>query len=924
MLKIVLEKTGRSTDECQRLIDSFKRNKQKNPSNSSEVIRQPANAHVPRHEMSENKADQVNNSADIKDGVVKQLHDEVNRLLQKDSDYFKPDEACNEAASNREKESDDDDDGDDDKALSSACTAESNTDVTAEESIHSSTALDTQVSTTSKHTDSDEDEMNFPDLPWTIFISKQVADFLKSKKTSKRVISHIKKKLYALGEGNRGKTLCHRCIEQEDKLYETELYKEARIIWHETIQYSDKLSTNDKKIYTDVIRVLWVTTTHTKTQLSDVLQKIKAALTKSRKSTSCKDLQIQHEYANTGLSYPRTFIEQSSQPYHQLPRSDETENVYRPFPNIFGGEYSLMQFHPFHEFLDAYLSNNSSNYETSICMSPQEQEIVKLSYGKEPIILCGRSGTGKTTTCIYRMWNEYKVFWEKFLDTPQTESDRVKQDEYLHQAFITKSPVLCSQVKKHFEKLINGHPKLQKMWSSPSVILQKSLADYCPRKGFPIFVTSRQFLLLLDSTLTNGKPFFDRDHKNNIAVKLCNSDYNQDSNPDGLFSDVVAGNSTNDDDDTHKKKWVEVTADFFCKRVWINCLKSKYGKRFDDPLLVWMEIQSFIKGSAKALDSKDGFLSKNDYISIGKKMAPNFANEREEIYECFLEYKNILHQKTHLFDCDRLFDESDVIFNLFSRLSKQTKLPKMWHIDHFYIDEVQDFTQAEFSLLLHCSNCPSGTFCTGDTAQSIMKGVFFRFEDLRSQFWTLSHCSPTSHSKVPELKILTDNFRAHSGILSMAQSIIKMMTVFFKKSFVDKVPPEKPMFEGPQPILLSVESEKELTSILLGNASNEESQRVELGAHQAIIVRSDEAKRKLPKSLKDGIVLTVLEAKGLEFNDVLLYNFFQDSEVCNLSITVIIITFPIILYRFAKNGVCFMIIVKSWAKKKQSTGLWVK
>jgi len=29
-----------------------------------------------------------------------------------------------------------------------------------------------------------------------------------------------------------------------------------------------------------------------------------------------------------------------------------------------------------------------------------------------------------------------------------------------------------------------------------------------------------------------------------------------------------------------------------------------------------------------------------------------------------------------------------------------------------------------------------------------------------------------------------------------------------------------------------------------------------------------------------GMVLTVLEAKGMEFNDVLLYNFFTDSLAC--------------------------------------------
>lgn len=41
------------------------------------------------------------------------------------------------------------------------------------------------------------------------------------------------------------------------------------------------------------------------------------------------------------------------------------------------------------------------------------------------------------------------------------------------------------------------------------------------------------------------------------------------------------------------------------------------------------------------------------------------------------------------------------------------------------------------------------------------------------------------------------------------------------------------------------------------------------------------AKEKIPEELGLALVLTVYEAKGLEFDDVLLYNFFTDSEVCH-------------------------------------------
>ena len=53
--------------------------------------------------------------------------------------------------------------------------------------------------------------------------------------------------------------------------------------------------------------------------------------------------------------------------------------------------------------------------------------------------------------------------------------------------------------------------------------------------------------------------------------------------------------------------------------------------------------------------------------------------------------------------------------------------------------------------------------------------------------------------------------------------------------------------------------------------------QIEFGAHQVIIVRDREAKRTLPNELKGAIALTVFEAKGLEFDDVFIIDFFKDS-----------------------------------------------
>lgn len=52
-----------------------------------------------------------------------------------------------------------------------------------------------------------------------------------------------------------------------------------------------------------------------------------------------------------------------------------------------------------------------------------------------------------------------------------------------------------------------------------------------------------------------------------------------------------------------------------------------------------------------------------------------------------------------------------------------------------YVDETQDFTQAEMALLIQLSQNPNNMFFTGDSAQAIMRGVSFRFCDLKTLFY---------------------------------------------------------------------------------------------------------------------------------------------------------------------------------------------
>merc|ERR1712194_362129 len=94
---------------------------------------------------------------------------------------------------------------------------------------------------------------------------------------------------------------------------------------------------------------------------------------------------------------------------------------------------------------------------------------------------------------------------------------------------------------------------------------------------------------------------------------------------------------------------------------------------------------------------------------------------------------------------------------------------------------------------------------------------------------------------------------------------------------LDRLPPDLGLFDGPKPVIMDVASTQELVLMLQG--AKRSSSRIEFGAHQVVIVRSEAAKKSMPEEfgIDPDWVMTVQEAKGLEFDDVLIYNYFSDS-----------------------------------------------
>lgn len=124
----------------------------------------------------------------------------------------------------------------------------------------------------------------------------------------------------------------------------------------------------------------------------------------------------------------------------------------------------------------------------------------------------------------------------------------------------------------------------------------------------------------------------------------------------------------------------EVDYRCFCEVLWPKMTgkaRHKAALKALSPSAVFQEIQSYIKGSARALDAPKGRLSREEYLYLGQKMAPNFRGlsagealshvpgdvrgHRDLIYDLYEAYEE---EKRGM----QGFDLLDLVFHIWSRL----------------------------------------------------------------------------------------------------------------------------------------------------------------------------------------------------------------------------------------------------------------
>ena len=243
-----------------------------------------------------------------------------------------------------------------------------------------------------------------------------------------------------------------------------------------------------------------------------------------------------------------------------------------------------------------------------------------------------------------------------------------------------------------------------------------------------------------------------------------------------------------------------------------------------------------------------GVLTREQYALLGARQSIFAPAERTALYDLFEKYRVWLHDA-------RLFD-----LNLLSHDWQRQVQPRY---DFVVIDEVQDLTPVQLALVLRMLKKPGQFLLCGDSNQ-IVHPNFFSWSKVKNLFW---HDPELAERQ--QLHILRANFRNGTQVTRISNTLLKIKHRRFgsidreSNFLVDAVNQETGA------VSLQADSEAVRRDL---NAQTRRSTRF------AVLVLRDEDKAEAKKHFDTPLIFSVHEAKGLEYDSIVLYRFVSDNR----------------------------------------------
>ncbi len=268
---------------------------------------------------------------------------------------------------------------------------------------------------------------------------------------------------------------------------------------------------------------------------------------------------------------------------------------------------------------------------------------------------------------------------------------------------------------------------------------------------------------------------------------------------------------------------------------------AKSGAKLDLGL-VGEELRSILKGAC--LDTGKSMLDREAYIELGRKRAPLFADVRPELYRIAEKYQKWLVDQGRI-------DQLD----LCRAALRVVRADPRKRYDIVVCDEVQDLTELEVAFVMNLSadsRLPQ-VFLGGDT-QQIIHPSGFRWAEVKQAVQRLDRANrPMS----PVVLRLRRNYRSVRPIVQLANAVLAFRRQIFGRTEEDE--PEASPLSGPVPLLLRDDEEAVLAGI------------ADFGPRCAVLTLDDAETERLRARLSTSRVFHVRDAKGLEFDAVVLW-----------------------------------------------------
>ena len=273
--------------------------------------------------------------------------------------------------------------------------------------------------------------------------------------------------------------------------------------------------------------------------------------------------------------------------------------------------------------------------------------------------------------------------------------------------------------------------------------------------------------------------------------------------------------------------------------------RYRQGKALKDAHKLFEEFRGVITGPA----TDKSWLTKEDYLALGVKESIFLAEEREAVYAVFEKYLQFLND-------NNVYDP-----NILSHQYLQHIEPRY---DFVIIDEVQDLTNIQLYLIIKSLRQAQDFILCGDSNQ-IVHPNFFSWSKVKSLFYRQDDLKSSDEI----IRILNTNYRNSPQVTEIANKILKIKTNRFGS--IDK--------ESHFLVESNGHNQGEVVFLQDNDRIKQElDKKTKTSTQFAVIVMTPEQKPIAKQHFSTPLVFTIQEAKGLEYENIILYNFLSQEE----------------------------------------------